>query len=38
MSNTDKVLDDLHTELATTLLDKEYGTAKALTLMLLDNF
>ena len=30
MSNTDKVLDDLHTELATTLLDKvRSGTAKA---------
>ena len=30
MSKTDKVLDDLHTELATTLLDKvRSGTAKA---------
>ena len=30
MSKTDKVLDDLHTELATTLLDKvKSGTAKA---------
>ena len=30
MSKTDKILDDLHTELATTLLDKvRSGTAKA---------